>query len=102
MEVAAAMPLPRCPCLQDLHVTLGGVHTVVQGLDGHPANWQAALGEQRVTIRGGGMPCGWRAAMTQLVLAWWVIPTDSRSLAHCISANPMEMLHSCLTIVFFT
>lgn len=35
----------------DLHVALGGVHAVVQGLDGHPANRQAALGKRRVTIR---------------------------------------------------
>lgn len=47
------MPMP---CLQDLHVALGGVHAVVEGLDGHPANWQTALWKERATIRAGGCP----------------------------------------------
>lgn len=62
------------PASVDLHITLGGVHAVVEGLDGHPTNWQAALEKQKVTLR--GHPKG-GGRMVQLSSSW--LPTSGRS-----------------------
>lgn len=44
----------------------------------------------------------WKTAVIQPVPPWWVGHTDGGHPAHHIGAGPMEMFHSCLTIVFFT
>lgn len=37
---------PSCPFLPPhLHITLGGIDTVVQGLNGHPAHRETTLGK---------------------------------------------------------